>query len=249
MFIDPPAQQPIAPPSDWERVLRSVLVDVVTVNMVKPLVETEVKRQGEFWDLKISGIDTDQRNSWREFRETTQEIRNSFESIRQAMTQVSTQIASLTTNDQGHEDKLKKIEERIERLESKAVAADSRMQGIEAVQVDLHTDIHGGSDDGLRPSIHSMFKSLDAKLDSKFTTIEGSIQEIKATQQRHDAYISRQQMVINVIWKQAKTLWSNRLWRYSLITFAATSGAVLLANTPGGLAVLNEIVKALASGK
>jgi len=94
-----------------------------------------------------------------------------------------------------------------------------------------------------------MFKSLDAKLDSKLTTLEGSIQEIKATQQRHDTYISRQQMVVNVLWGQAKALWANKLWRWSLIGFALSTGGILAANSPSGLAVLNEVVKVLASGK
>ena len=202
MLPDPitaPSPAPALDRDSLKAIMRDVIAEVVQAELLKPLVNAAVAERMEFMRQQISAIDVAQREAYSQFNSTANRVQQSADTFNTTARQLIENVGALKATDNNQAEDIREIKERVDRIEARQTTTDSRLQGIENVQKELHTDIHGNAQDTLRPSIFSMFRTLDHKLDTRFGAIESNIKEIKETQQRHDAFISRQQMIVNLV--------------------------------------------------
>ena len=232
--------------SSLDRILRSVMREMVDVDMVARMVNTAVDSRMQGVQNMVNTIDRAQQTSYIQFEQTARDLRASNESVQKTMLQISNSLSGLQT---GRDDDRKRISDMFRRVETHDDELEklrAEIAQIKNEQGEIHIDIHGDPNQALRPSIRGLLTELDSKLDTGLREIKTEFVDIKKKQAEHDRYITKQQQFINIVWGSVKNIWEKKLYRYIIAT--AIGGALLgaFAGSPGGIDLIEHIIKLLA---
>jgi predicted nucleic acid-binding Zn-ribbon protein len=236
--------------SSLEQVLRSVLSDVVSEGTLIKMVNVAVENRTENMRSLISGIDQTQRNSFQDFKDASREFKSTADGLRQTMTDISARVVRAETSQEADSRRISDVYRRVDVHDQQLDQLRDQMTRIENAQVELRIDIHGDDKQALRPSIHSLLREMDSKLDQKFAGIETDIRVIKDTQERHEAWITRRKAIETWAFKILNNLWERQLTRWALITGLPVMGGLFVAAADPRIANgIGKFISLLLNGK
>lgn len=224
-----PPPEKVVTHASLEVILRAVLQDVVSEGALVKMVNAAVDNRVENMRTIISGIDRDQRNSFQDFKIAAGDFRTSSEKFQQAMADIGARMARTETSQEADKRRISDVFKIVEGHEKELDSIKEQLATINNTAAELRIDIHGDAQQTMRPSIHSLLRGLDMKLDEKFGGIQADIRVIKDTQTRHEAYISRRQSVETWIFSTIKGMWNKQLSRWALIAGAPVIATLLVA--------------------
>lgn len=248
---------PVAPPPEQvvthaslEEILRSVLSDVVSEGALVKMVNYAVDNRVENMRTIISGIDQYQRNSFQDFKSAANDFRASNEKNQAVMGQLIERMARAETGQEADRRRISDIFKRVESQETELESLKDQIIRIENKTDNNRIDIHGDANQAQRPSIHSLLKSLETKLDGGFAGIQADMHIIKETQTRHEAYISRRQSIETWVFKTLKGMWQKQLTRWALLAGLPVIGTLFVAAADPKVAEgIAKFISLLLTGK
>jgi len=229
-----------------EQMLRTALHDLVTVDMVRPLVNAAVEQRFEFTRQQISSIDSAQRMSFEQFNSAANRMQSAADTFQNTARTVSEGMGGLKATDSAQAKQIEGIQQTLEEFRGWMQNIEGRLNKTENQQASLHMDIHGSPTETNRENVFTAIGRLSAKIDDKFTAVNARLDKMEEKLEIHDEYIARRKAFEAFVWKQLTTIWGNKLYRYSLFVLGGSILGILGLNTPAGIDFLTHLIKALA---
>lgn len=242
----PAIYDPVITESSLDRILRSIMREMVDVDMVSRMVNTAVDTRLGGVQNMVNAIDRAQQASYTQFELTARDLRQSNEAVQKTMLQISSTLSSIQTRQDDDRKRISDVFKRVDTHDAELQSLRAQIARIENAQGEIHIDIHGDPNQALRPSIRGLLNELNSKLETGLKEIKTEFGDIKQKQAEHDRYINRQRKLLGVVWGSVKAIWEKKLYRYILAT--AVGGAILgaIAGSPQGTELIKLITNALA---
>lgn len=159
---------------DFADILRTVMADVVTTGMLRPLVTAEVDHAVDLRidgvNARVSAIDSSQRDAYRNFEKTADDFRKALQSFTELANSLKVNVSAVETKQGDDRKRISDLVRRVDHIESESTAATNRlstdMAALKEQVGDLKADIHGDKENTTRPSVFSLLDKLDKKMDA-----------------------------------------------------------------------------------
>ncbi len=205
-----------------DSVLRSILGDLVTTDVVAKMVHAAVELRLDNHRTLITSIDTAQRNSFQDFKDASKDYRDSTERLNAALGAFNERTARIETGQAADRSRMGEAISKIDLQEARLDRLEERVGKVENANNELRIDIHGDVNQALRPSLHSMIRSLEQKVDG----VNAGINTIKETQDRHESYINRRKNIEQWVKDVITSLWGNKVSRLAILSGLPVIGTV-----------------------
>lgn len=225
-----------APPIDTpvttvvlEQMLRTALHDVVTVDMMRPLVNQEVERRYEFTRTQISAIDSAQRLAFEQFNSAASRMQSTADMFQNTAQTIKESMGGLKATDAAQAQDIADIKERLEGIGVWMQSIEGRLNKTENQQVSLHADIHGSPTETNRQNVFTSLGLISAKIDDKFAAVNTRLDKMEDKLDAHDKYIARRKAFETWVLNTAKSIWKKQLARWAIITGLPILGTLFAA--------------------